>query len=234
MFSIWDLYATVYDSLPKHFKPYQELVKEIVNDVGKHSGKGRVLDAGCGTGNYSIALANNDYDVIGIDSSISMLKRAEKKRQSINAQNIQFQRLNITEKLPYPDNHFDCVISIHCLYTIKETKSVLSEYFRVLNPIGIFILSENQRPISIIHCLKDAKRKYGLGNAVSVFYNLFLLGIIILIIGERQVTGFYHYWNESELREILSEIGFDIISIKETYTNNTDLLVISTKGHPTI
>jgi 2-polyprenyl-3-methyl-5-hydroxy-6-metoxy-1,4-benzoquinol methylase len=94
MMSIWDLYAMVYDSLPKHFKPYQELVKEIVREVSKCSVKGRVLDAGCGTGNYSIALAKLGYDVIGVDFSESMLMRAEKKKKSIDSGKLRFNKVD--------------------------------------------------------------------------------------------------------------------------------------------
>ena len=229
MVSIWDLYATVYDSLPRHFKPYQELIQEIVGEVKKHSDKCRVLDAGCGTGNYSLALAKIGYDVIGIDYSESMLNRAEKKRRNISAGKAQFLKLDLTGKIPYPDNYFDCILSIHTMYTISETEPVLKEYYRVLRPDGRLILSELQRPISIVKCLKEARQRDGLIAALGVFYHFFLVGIFNLIIAERQVTGFYHYWNESEVRGKLSEAGFEILSIKETYTTNVDLLVISTK-----
>jgi ubiquinone/menaquinone biosynthesis C-methylase UbiE len=234
MASIWDLYATVYDSLPKNFKPYQELVEEIVGEVRKCSDKGRVLDAGCGTGNYSLALAKLGYDVTGIDFSESMLKRADKKKGNINSGNLQFLRLDLTGKLPYPDNYFDCLLSIHSLYTISETGPVLNEYYRVLRPNGTFVLSELQHPIAIIPCLKEAKQRDGVRAAINVFCHLFLIGIFNFIIAERQVTGFYHYWSESELRKKLLEAGFKIISVKETYTDNVDFLVISTKNEANI
>lgn len=229
MNSIWDLYAMVYDSLPKYFKPYQELVQEVVREVSACSDKGAILDAGCGTGNYSLALAEMGYNVTGIDSSKSMLRRAEEKRKKVDDCKIQLLKLDLTKKLPYPNNYFDGIISIHALYTIKDTGSVLKEYQRVLRPNGRFILAESQRPFSIMPSLKETKQKYGLKAAIGVFYHLFLLGILNLVIAERQVTGFYHYWNENELREKLSEAGFKIVSIKETYTNNLDFLVISTK-----
>jgi ubiquinone/menaquinone biosynthesis C-methylase UbiE len=219
----------VYDSLPKYFKPYQELVKEVVREIRTYSDRGTILDAGCGTGNFSLALAEMGYDVTGIDSSKSMLRRAEEKRKKVADGKMQLLKLDLTNKLPYPNNYFDGIISIHALYTIKDTGPVLKEYQRVLRPNGRFVLSESQRPFAIIPSLKEAKQKYGLKAAVGVLYHLFLLGIFNLIIAERQVTGFYHYWNESELREKLSEAGFKIISIKETYTNNLDLLIISTK-----
>jgi hypothetical protein len=84
-------------------------------------------------------------------------------------------------------------------------------------------------PVKLIPCLKEAKKRNGLKGAAIVFCSLFLPGVINLIIAERQVTGFYHYWNEYEIREQLSEAGFTIISIRETYIDNMDLITISHK-----
>ena len=119
------------------------------------------------------------------------------------------------------------------MYTISDTGPVLDEYFRVLRPEGVFILSELQRPISIIPCLKEAKYTGGWREVISVFCHLFLIGIFNFIVVERQMTGLYHYWNEKELREKLSKAGFNIISIREAYTTNVDLFVNSKKPVPT-
>ena len=81
MVSFWNLYATVYDSLPNHFQPYQKLLEQVVGAVSKFSDKGRILDAGCGTGNFSIALAKKGYDVVGIDYTEGMLKELWGKRK---------------------------------------------------------------------------------------------------------------------------------------------------------
>jgi ubiquinone/menaquinone biosynthesis C-methylase UbiE len=226
--SIWDLYARVYDSIPRHFKPYQELVQEVVSEVGKCPHGGRVLDVGCGTGTYSVTLAKAGYDVTGIDYSDSMLARATKHGSNI-AGKVHFIKSNLTDRLPYTDDSFDCVISVHSLYTIKETGRVLKEYYRVLRPGGRFVLAEPRYPVKLIPCLKEAKKRNGLKGAAIAFSSLFLPGIINLIIAERQATGFYHYFNEYEIRERLSEAGFTIVSVRETYIDNMDLMAISHK-----
>jgi ubiquinone/menaquinone biosynthesis C-methylase UbiE len=229
MANFWDLYAMVYDSLPNHFTPYRELIEQIIWEVREYSNEGTIMDAGCGTGNFSLALAKIGYGVTGIDYSESMLKRAEKKKENAGDCDLQFLKLDLTNGLPYPDNYFDMIISIHTLYTIRNTAPVLKEYYRILRPTGRFILSETQRPVAIMPTLREAMQRSGLGEVINVFYHLFILGIFNIIIAERQASGFYHYWNESELKEKLLGAGFKIISVKATYTNNLDLLVISTK-----
>lgn len=46
----WDLYAKLYDTLT-HLKPYQDLHNNVLNALELKGGE-RILDAGCGTGNF--------------------------------------------------------------------------------------------------------------------------------------------------------------------------------------
>lgn len=229
MFGFWDLYAAVYDTLPAHFPPYQVLMEQVVEEVVKYSDKGKILDAGCGTGNFSIALAKKGYDVVGIDYAEGMLKRAREKKESAGIQNIELRRFDLEEKLIFPDACFDLVISIHTLYAVKNPEQAIKEYHRVLRPNGRFILSELQQPIKILPVLKEARDRGGWGEAISIFYHLFILGLFNIALSKRQGSGSYHYWSEREIREELSAAGFEVISVKEAYTGNRDLLVTSSK-----
>lgn len=229
MVSFWDLYATVYDSLPNHFQPYQKLLEQVVEEVSKYSDKGIILDAGCGTGNFSIALAKRGYDVVGIDYTERMLKRAKEKKKNGGINNIELLKLDLEKELAFPDNYFEGIISVHTLYTMRDPELVIKEYYRILRPNGHFVLSELQQPIEIMPVIKEAMNRGGLGEAIDVFYHLFVLGLFNVVLGKRQGSGIYHYWSESELKEKLSKAGFRIISVKEAYTNNWDLLVTSIK-----
>ncbi|OGN88365.1 MAG: hypothetical protein A2158_02215 [Chloroflexi bacterium RBG_13_46_14] len=229
MLSFWDFYAAVFDSLPNHFEPYRVLLDQIVDEVSIHTKQGKILDAGCGTGNFSIALAKKGYDVVGIDYADGMLRRAEKKKKKLSIENMIFLKLDLEEKLTIPDNYFDAVISIHTLYTLSNFKSVLREYYRVLRPNGNLVLSEVQRPIKLLPIIKEAKNRGGWREVIDVCFHLFIIGMFNLVLGKRQGSGAYHFWSESELKEELSSAGFKILSVKETFTNNQDLLVNSVK-----
>lgn len=99
----------------------------------------RVLDVGCGTGSTSIAAAKRvgvSGHVEGIDPSKEMIDRAREKGGACGM-TIGFQQAAI-EALPFPDGHFDVVISslvFHHL-TADVQRVGLEEIHRVLAPGG--------------------------------------------------------------------------------------------------
>ena len=73
-------FAAVYDELMDNI-PYEEWGKYLIDLLNEYGIKdGIVLDLGCGTGNITEILANNGYDMIGVDNSQEMLNIAMEKR----------------------------------------------------------------------------------------------------------------------------------------------------------
>jgi ubiquinone/menaquinone biosynthesis C-methylase UbiE len=70
----------------------------------------KVLDVGCGTGNFSIKLAKMGCSVTGIDISDNMLQIARKKAEEENL-DIQFLHMNLND-LNFNENKFDAVFSM--------------------------------------------------------------------------------------------------------------------------
>lgn len=72
-------YAWAYDSLIQ--RPVKERIDFIKSRLyyGQILSGARLLDAGCGTGTYSIALANEGVSVTGIDSSTDLISEAKRK-----------------------------------------------------------------------------------------------------------------------------------------------------------
>ena len=102
-----------------------------------------ILDAGCGTGNFSIKLAEAKAKVTGVDISREMLLIAgEKSRQS--GHEIVFQEVDL-HKLPFTDASFDGVISMAALEFIKEPEPVMDELYRVLKPDGHLLIGTINR-----------------------------------------------------------------------------------------
>ena len=60
----------------------------------------KILDIGCGTGRHSIELSKRGYDVVGIDLSESLLKRAKEKATEQNLQ-VVFQKHDARNRLIY-------------------------------------------------------------------------------------------------------------------------------------
>ncbi len=96
-----------------------------------------VLDAGCGTGNFSIKLAERGAPVTGIDLSTEMMAVAQEKARRRDL-NIEFLEMNIYDQA-FPDNYFDGVFSMAVFETLDESQQAFKELMRVLKP-GKFLM----------------------------------------------------------------------------------------------
>ncbi|MGC1390174.1 MAG: class I SAM-dependent methyltransferase [Bacteroidales bacterium] len=88
------------------------------------------LDIGCGTGNYTVALAERGLNFYGVDPSEKMLKVAQLSDQKINW------LLGTTEKIPTNKNIFDGVIAILTIHHWSDIKQSLKDIYRVLKARG--------------------------------------------------------------------------------------------------
>jgi len=98
----------------------------------------KVLDIGCGTGNFSIKLAKKGAEVVGIDVSEAMLAKARKKAEKKNL-NIKFYKNDVTS-LDFEDNSFDAVFSMAAVEFIDDIKKAFKEMKRVVKPGGKILL----------------------------------------------------------------------------------------------
>ena len=71
----------LYDLENPDFEPDGLLYLELANQVG-----GPILDLGCGTGRFTIPLAQKEFEVVGIDAAGAMLARAREKAGDIPIQ----------------------------------------------------------------------------------------------------------------------------------------------------
>jgi len=228
---MWNLYSYVYDLLPRYFRSYQKLLANVVSAVKTATPKGgRVLDSGCGTGNFSVRLGLRGYEVVGIDISPAMLERARLKKQKAGLENVEFKEWDIEKGLDlYPDANFDCVVSVHALYTLREPEAAIREYLRVLKPSGYFIMAEPRSPVRIIPIAKEIYHEGGLRDVVKLLLTQSGVGVCNLLIGKRLRNGSYHYWDEASLRNVLQDACFRIDGVVPAYAAGSDLLAIALK-----
>lgn len=91
------------------------------------------LDAACGTGNYTLALAQSGGRWHGIDQSQRMIEEARKKSKSILWQ------LADVSRLPYDDGMFAGVVCTLAIHHFISLPSAFSEIHRVIRT-GNFVL----------------------------------------------------------------------------------------------
>ncbi|MFX1363720.1 MAG: class I SAM-dependent methyltransferase [Promethearchaeota archaeon] len=100
-----------------------------------------VLDMGCGTGNYTAGLKQFTKNVIGIDLSLAMIKKAVSKFP-----NLEFINGNIIN-LPFCSDLFDGLYAIQVIHHIRDKFVFLKEAYRILRKkgfIAIHTCSHNQ------------------------------------------------------------------------------------------
>jgi ubiquinone/menaquinone biosynthesis C-methylase UbiE len=110
-----------------------------LGDQMKLTESSRVLDIGSGLGGPARTLAEiYRCQVTGIDLTQAFCDVATvlSEWSSLSLQT-KFQRGDATS-LPFPDNHFDCAMTIHVAMNIPEKHRVYEEARRVVKPGGIF------------------------------------------------------------------------------------------------
>ncbi len=104
----------------------------------------RVLDLGSGAGNdcfVARAIVGETGRVVGIDFSDEMIAKANQNNQKLGYKNVSFVKGDI-EDMPFPDNHFDVVISNCVLNLVPAKDKAFAQIFRVLKPGGRFCVSD--------------------------------------------------------------------------------------------
>ena len=97
----------------------------------------RVLDAGCGAGYGSAALAQVAESVTGVDVAADAIDHA---RAQYQARNLTFEPASVTQ-LPFAEAAFDLVVAFEVIEHLEDWRGMLQEAARVLSPAGQLIVS---------------------------------------------------------------------------------------------
>ncbi len=103
--------------------------------------KERVLDAACGVGQWSLALARSNNEVHGIDLSPERLAIAEALMARNDVKNAFFTQGNL-EVLPFTDQFFDAVFC-YGVFMFLDPTVAMKEFTRVLKPGGKLYICAN-------------------------------------------------------------------------------------------
>jgi SAM-dependent methyltransferase len=113
--------------------------KDVVFGLAALEPGERILDLGCGDGNYTRPAAERADLAVGVDRSRRMLHAAHTRLASVeNAALVQGEATS----LPFKDASFDVVIAVTVLCFSPNPQALLHEALRVLRPRGRLVLGE--------------------------------------------------------------------------------------------
>ncbi|MGB3513571.1 MAG: class I SAM-dependent methyltransferase [Microcoleaceae cyanobacterium] len=138
--------AEEYDSMD--FTEINQAFAETALEIGPK--KGLVLDAGTGTARIPILICQQqpEWQIIGIDLSKNMLTIGDRNIENAELKSRIKLELVDAKKLPYPEHHFEMVISNSIVHHLPNALPFFEEIKRVLKPEGGIFIRDLLRPES--------------------------------------------------------------------------------------
>ena len=102
--------------------------------LAQFQGAAKVLDVGCGTGDFGRHQASPDLEIHGVDADPGAVEEARRFEQAIC--------LNLeSTALPYDDESFDAVLARDILEHVQDPGRLVREIHRVMRPGGVLVAS---------------------------------------------------------------------------------------------
>jgi len=131
--------AGVYDQVRLSDAPHLEWwFQRIAEVAGLGPGK-RLVDLGCGTGRWTIPLAERTgCEAVGLDSSPEMLEKARAKDSGRRVQWV----VGDLEHLEFQPESFDCALMSLMMHHVEDHLGTFRGVLRVLRPAGLFLIRQ--------------------------------------------------------------------------------------------
>jgi len=203
----------------KRSKPWREAKFLVENYLQKEE---KVLDLGCGAGQWFELFQEKKADYFGIDFSEKLIEIAKKRYPQGKF------RVASIFNIPFPDNFFDKVYAIALFHHIPSKKlriKALVEIKRVLKKNGILILS-----VWDLYAKKRAKKLILKFCLLKIFGLSHLDFKDILMDFEGIKNCYFHCFTQSELKSLVKKAGFDIIKEGKFFVGkNSNLYIVAKK-----
>jgi SAM-dependent methyltransferase len=225
--TIFSNYARYYDLIyrDKDYTGEAKFIHSLLQTYAPNANS--ILELGCGQGKHALALAENGYQIHGVDLSQEMLQKANNSLSSLNtdiASRLKFSHGDIREVRL--NQTFDVILSLFHVISYQTTNQDLLAAFTTvkehLNPGGIFIFDVwygpavlTERPTTRIKRVEDDKIQvtrlaepviYPNKNLVDVNYQVFIKDKITEAFEELQETHKMRYIFETEI-ELLCNVN---------------------------
>ena len=130
-----DFYADIYDYLVFNNVKDEYEVGEIMNKTSASS-QSKILDIGCGTGHHVAELSGRSIDILGIDISPSMIKKAKE-----NYPDYKFDVQDATNSQAFSSDTFTHILCMYfTIYYIQDKTMFFGNCYNWLMPGGYLIM----------------------------------------------------------------------------------------------
>lgn len=121
--------------------PIGKLVKEyegaVINEFLQPAPGEKILDAGCGSGIFTLDILATGAHVVGLEISLAMLAGARNKTAAYPFLGVQGDIIS----LPFQKESFDKVVSVTALEFIEDATGAVKEMFRVTRSGGVVVVA---------------------------------------------------------------------------------------------
>ncbi len=122
-----NLFEKVYHSVRNY------AIKNKIALINKEQEKGKLLDVGCGTGDFLFAAKNNGWNVTGIEPNQKARSIANKKNNNTVFDNTELKKLK--------ENSFDVISLWHVLEHLPNLENDIQIFKKLLKPKGTLIVA---------------------------------------------------------------------------------------------
>ena len=228
----WSEYAAVYDLMAENNPTYQELLAHCRGFLGAdcQTKVSRVLDAGAGTGNFSLLCAQSlaATEVIHLEPNAGMNSRTRAKAQAQRLGNLTVLEQPV-ESTEFPAASFDLIISVHALYTMPQPQVQLRRFAGWLRPGGQAFLCDFGRTMVVADWRKflfnHLRREKGLLRTLNLLWHGRQIAQQNQTIAQLQGSGEYWLHSPEEFRTAVEQSGLQIRKQALVYRGYSDLVI---------
>jgi ubiquinone/menaquinone biosynthesis C-methylase UbiE len=178
-----DYYEELWERLPEELHPPDVSLRRAFALDNVRAGD-RVLDLGCGEGDFTAWFADAGAQVLGVDVAEAAVRRARRRHPGL-----EFELAPIDGELPLPDSSYDVVWASEVIEHVSDTARWLSEVRRVLASGGRLLVTTPSH----------GRLRLALGGIERY---------------SEPLGDHLHLYSARSLRELLEEFDFDQVRVR--------------------
>ena len=162
------------------------------------STKKKLLDVACGSGGPTLRIAaSTGCFVVGVDLHEQAISTANSLAAQRNLKNrAEFRLVNASERLPFPEAHFDAITCVDAINHIPNRPSVIAQWTRLLKPSGRLLFTD---PITVTGPLTNEE------------------------IAVRSSAGFMLFVPKDYDKEVIARSGLRLLECRDVTSNMADV-----------